>query len=116
MSIRMYSGSNDVEEVAWYNVNSEKKTHPVGTKKANELGIHDMSGNIYEWAHDWHGDYSADSQINPQGPSSGSGRVLRGGHSSQGASHARVSFRRADVSDHPLGYTYIGFRLAHGSK
>jgi formylglycine-generating enzyme required for sulfatase activity len=74
-----YSGSNNLDEVAWYTDNSGDKAHPVGTKKANELGIHDMTGNVWEWCQDRYGDYSASSQQNPVGASSGSDRVNRGG-------------------------------------
>ena len=88
-----YSGSGNIGNVAWYGENSRSKTHAVGTKTANELGIYDMSGNVYEWCSDWYGGYSAGAQTNPQGPSSGSFRVLRGGGWSGNAWLCRVSNR-----------------------
>ena len=74
-----YSGSNDIDNVAWYWDNSGRKTHPVATKAPNELGIYDMSGNVWEWCADWYGGYSSSAQTNPKGPYGGSGRVYRGG-------------------------------------
>ena len=74
-----YSGSNNLSDVAWYEDNCGEKTHAVGTKQPNELGIYDMSGNVWEWCQDWFGEYSSSSQTNPTGANSGSGRVRRGG-------------------------------------
>ena len=88
-----YSGSNNIFDVAWHDGDSGDKTHAVGTKTANELGIYDMSGNVIEWCSDWYGDYRRRAQTNPQGPSSGSARVLRGGSWGGDARSCRVSFR-----------------------
>jgi sulfatase modifying factor 1 len=104
-----YSGSNTIDETTWYSVNSGRKTHPIGTKKANELGIYDMSGNIYEWCSDWFAYYKNSPQNNPQGASSGDARVNRGGSWYYGARYCRVTYRRK----YSPGSSYInlGFRL-----
>lgn len=77
----IYSGSNNLDEVGWYDNNSNWMTHPVGHKKPNELGIYDMSGNIWEWCFNWFDKYYYETQTNPQGPIKGVYRVLRGGSS-----------------------------------
>jgi formylglycine-generating enzyme len=76
-----YSGSNKIDDVAWYLANSNDSTNPVALKKPNELGIYDMSGNVWEWVNDWYAEYQNNetAEFNPMGPSEGTGRVLRGG-------------------------------------
>lgn len=104
-----YSGSNTIGVVAWYWDNGGEQTHDVKTKQPNELGIYDMSGNVWEWCEDWFGDYSRESQTNPTGPSSGSGRVLRGGSWSYTARDCRVSDRGGNSPD--IRFSSGGFRL-----
>lgn len=116
-----YSGSNNIDEVAWYYDNSHTRTgwfgskkdrqpHPVATKKANELGIYDMTGNVREWCQDWYGSYSSSAQTNPKGLSSGSGRVCRGGSWINYAWYCRSSYRYFIV---PTLRDYgLGLRLA----
>ena len=105
-----YAGGNNIGLVAWYEDNSGNETHPVGTKQANELGIYDMSGNVWEWCSDWDGDYQSSSQSDPQGPSSGFSRVCRGGCCYYGARYCRVSYRNGGTPGSCINN--LGLRLS----
>jgi formylglycine-generating enzyme required for sulfatase activity len=106
-----YAGGNDLGAVGWYDGNSGSNTHPVGEKKGNELGLFDMSGNMWEWCSDyWEDKYSAAAQTNPPGPKSGSNRVLRGGGWDRSARDCRVSYRGNSAPTYRG--SSLGFRLA----
>lgn len=106
----LYSGSNNVLDVAWYDGNSSNKRHPVGTKQANELGIFDMGGNVSEWCQDLWGQYQNDSQINPLGSSAGTKHVLRGGNYFFDIRICYLSYRMFAESNYKDAFN--GFRLA----
>ena len=104
-----YCGSNNYDDVAWCLENSSGTTHNVGMKQANELGIYDMGGNVFEWCSDWLGSYSSSSQTNPTGAVSGSARVIRGGSWYDVAHGCRVSDRNYPA---PLpSDSHVGLRL-----
>jgi len=105
-----YSGSDDPDEVAWYSVNSGNRTHTVGQKEPNGLGIYDMSGNVFEWCWDWWGSYKSTAKTDPTGASSGAERVIRGGRWDNSASDVRSVIRSSSNPNNRDGG--LGFRLA----
>ncbi len=117
----LYAGSNFIDEVAWYWENSmhnydDRQTQPVGEKKANRIGIFDMSGNVWEWCWDWYQSdyYKRSPQVNPIGPLDGSDRVTRGGSWIVSEGSCTVS-RRGSSMPHE-NFSYIGFRVVRSAR
>lgn len=105
-----YSGGFEYEEYAWLYQNGENRSHPVAQLKPNDLGIYDMSGNVWEWTQDWYSEYTTDTQIDPIGPDSGTVKVVRGSSWDNVVGNSRLSKR--DARDPEYSFYDCGFRLA----
>ncbi len=105
-----YSGGNTANNVAWRSANADSTTHAVAQKAANELGLYDMSGNVYEWCQDWYGPYTSEAQLSPMGPAEGTTRVCRGGAWTSSAANCRVSrriYKKPTLKDNRFGLRLV---------
>ena len=96
--------------MAWYDDNSNNTTHPVKQKRANELGLYDMSGNAREWCYDWYTSYTSTTKTDPYGPSIGTKRTIRGGSEYNSTEASRIAYRNSEEPTN--SYYNVGFRIA----
>ncbi len=109
-----FSGSNNLNDVGWYEDNSDDEIHDAGAKAANELGIYDMTGNAWEWCWDWYDSYSSNAETNPYGANDGTRRVGRGGSWDDEEDYCHVAYRL--YANPGRSYGDLGFRVARTSK
>ncbi len=109
-----YSGSNDPDQIGWYNLNSNAATNPAGSLNPNQLGIHDLSGNVYEWVWNWYARYSISTREFYSGPDTGTDKVIRGGSWYHDKHEMRITAR--NYAKPFIKTNYIGFRVVRNAK